>query len=248
MVAGHDINYLASSGVLDIVADSEGRPVIPLNLLADFGGGGLMAAFAIMVALYERESSGRGQSIDLSMLDGTFSLLTHAASLHLARGADLSSGQFFLNGAVPQYGTYRSSDRRWYAVGALEPWFYENLMTASGRPDLADAHDDPGRYDEVRAHLVSWFGARSSEEVESALDGSEVCVNRVRTFPEALELAAERGMMVSVDGIPQMGVAARLSRTPARVRGGAPEPGRDTHAVRNGSGSALQEGAVHEPQ
>lgn len=230
--AGHDINYLAATGVLDIIADRSGRPVLPLNLLADFGGGGLMAAFAIMVALFDREHSGLGQSIDLAMLDGTFSLLTHAASLHLARGADLTPGRFFLSGALPEYDTYRSADGRWFAVGALEPWFYERLMALTGRPDLASAHGDPAGSDEVRRHLTAWFGERDCAQVEAVLAGHEVCVNRVNTLPEALSLARSRGMLVRTeDGVDQMGVAARLSRTSGAVHGGAPRPGRDREAV-----------------
>lgn len=231
-MAGHDLNYLAASGVLHLVADRDGRPVIPLNLLADFGGGGLMAAFAVMVALYERERSGRGQSIDLAMLDGTFSLLTHAASIHLARGSDMAAGQFFLSGALPQYDTYRCHDDRWYAVGALEPWFYTQLMVVTGRPDLQDAYQDDTRGPEVRDHLTSWFGARSSGEVEAAIHGHEVCVNRVNTFEEALEVAESRGMLVPVqDGRLQIGVAPRLSRTPGSASGPVPRPGDDGPAV-----------------
>jgi len=230
--AGHDINYLATSGVLEAIADEDGRPVVPLNLLADFGGGGLMAAFAIMVALVHRNRTGEGQSIDLSMLDGTFSLLTHAASLNLARGADLRAGRFFLSGLLPQYSTYRCSDGRYFAVGALEPWFYERLMSLTGRPDLADAHSEPDRSDGVRDHLTRWFAARDSQQVEADLGDAEVCVNRVNSFAEGLEVAAERGMLAQAeDGVPQMGVAPRLSQTPGRARGRAPEPGRDRAAV-----------------
>lgn len=231
-MAGHDLNYLAASGVLHLVADRDGRPVIPLNLLADFGGGGLMAAFAVMVALFERERSGRGQSIDLAMLDGTFSLLTHAVSIHLARGSDMAAGHFFLSGSLPQYDTYRCSDDRWYAVGALEPWFYNRLMEVTGRPDLQDAYQDDTRAPTVRAHLSSWFGSRGSDEVEAAIRGHEVCVNRVNTFEEALQVAESRGMLVPVqDGRPQIGVAPRLSRTPGSAHGPVPRPGDDGPAV-----------------
>lgn len=230
--SGHDINYLADTGILSIIAGADGTPVLPLNLVADFAGGGLMAAFAILVALREREVSGRGQAIDLGMVDGTLSLLTHAASLRFARGADLRPHQFFLSGSLPHYGTYRCADGRWAAVGSLEPWFFRSLVERTGRPDLGDAHDDPARHDEVRTHLTDWFAARDSATVTAVFADDNPCVNIVRDFDETMAWARERGMLVDLDGVPQVGVAPRFSRTPGSLRGVAPEPGRDDADVR----------------
>lgn len=231
-MAGHDLNYLAMSGALEAIADQDGRPVIPLNLLADFAGGGLMAAYAIMVALLHRERTGQGQSIDLAMLDGTLSILTHAASLHFARGADLRAGHFFLNGGLPQYGTYRSADGRWFAVAALEPWFYETLLNLTGRPDLATTESDEGLAVRVAEHLKQWFGSRDSGSIRAIFAGYDVCVTMVNTFEEALDLAASRGMVISTpDGSRQIGVAPRLSLTPGTVRGVSPQPDHDRDAI-----------------
>lgn len=230
--AGHDINYLADAGILSIIAAADGTPALPLNLVADFAGGGLMAAYAIMVALRHRDVSGQGQVIDLGMIDGTFSLLTHAVSLHFARGADLRPNRYFLSGSLPQYGTYRCADGRFAAVGALEPWFFRRLMAVTGRGDLDGAHDDPTRHDEVREHLRSWFAARDRHEVAAAFADDNPCVNIVRSVEEALELARERGMLLEADGIPQLGVAPRLSATPGTVRTAPPRPGDDSEAIR----------------
>ncbi|OKI63380.1 CaiB/BaiF CoA transferase family protein [Micromonospora sp. CB01531] len=221
--AGHDLNYLALSGMLETMADPTGRPVPPLNLLADFAGGGLMAAYAIMVALLHRERTGVGQEIDLAMLDGAFSLLSHAASLHFARGADLQARRFFLSGQLPQYDSYRSADGSWYAVGALEPWFYERLLQLTGRPDLGNGHAEPELVDHVRRHLEAWFAARTAAEVDAVLGDADVCVTRVRSFAEGMALAERRGVLVRTpDGVSQIGVAARLSATPGSVRSRPP--------------------------
>lgn len=230
--SGHDINYLADAGMLSILAEPDGTPVLPLNVVADFAGGGLMAAFAIMAALRHRDTAGEGQVVDLAMIDGTFSLLTHAASLHYARGADLRPQQFFLSGSLPQYGTYRCSDGRWAAVGSLEPWFFRTLMDTTGRADLGTTHDDPTRYDEVRSHLTAWFAARDSAAVRQAFADDNPCVNIVRTFDEAMDLARSRGVLVDFDGVPQVGIAARLSLTPGSLRTTPPVPGRDGESVR----------------
>lgn len=229
--AGHDINYLAGTGVLELIATAAGRPVSPTNLVADFAGGGLMAAYAIMLALFHRERGGTGQYIDLAMVDGTLSLLTHAASLHFARDADLRGGRYFLSGLLPQYDVYECADGRWMAVGALEPWFYDTLMALTGRVDLAGTHTDQDT-SAVREHLTGWFAARTAAQAEAVFDGHDVCVTLVHTFAEAMRTAEERGMVVRVHpDEPMIGAAPRLSETPAAYWGRPPEVGEHTAEV-----------------
>ena len=230
--SGHDINYLADSGLLSLTAGADGRPVVPQNIVADFAGGGATAAYAILAALYSRERTGRGQLIDLAMVDGTLSLLTYAASLFFARQADLRQGKFFLSGSLPHYGTYACADGRWVAVGSLEPWFFRKLTELTGRPDLGDAHADPARYPEVRTHLTSWFGVRNSDEVEKHFADEDACVTLVRTFEEAMAFAEERGMLQHAWGVPQLASAPRLSATPATLRTSPPVPGRHSGEIR----------------
>lgn len=228
---GHDINYIAEAGILSAIGSRDGRPAIPLNLLADFAGGGLMAAFAIAVALVHRERTGIGQRIDVAMVDGSLSLMTQIAGLTFALGGDLLPGRGPFNGGLPYYDTYRCSDRRWVAVGALEPWFFAELCRATGRPDLEVAWGDEGRFEEIRSHLEGWFGERTLSETMAAVGGGS-CVTPVRTFDEAIDAAAQRGMVVEPDGVRQIGIAPKLSETPGAARRRGPRPDEDGAEIR----------------
>jgi alpha-methylacyl-CoA racemase len=246
--AGHDIDYIARAGVLASISSDGERPAIPLNLIADFAGGGLYAAFAIMVALFHRERTGEGQRIDLAMTDGALSLMTHAAGLWFARGIEPVQGRFFLTGGLPSYDVYRCRDGRWVAVGALERWFLADLCRLTGRPELAEAYERPDLLPEVRAHLERWFAERDGDAALAALGEGATCAAPVLSLPEALEAAEERGMVVRPEGVPQVAAAPRLSATPAVVRSTGPRPGehdaeireelaRDAVPPRDGSGS-----------
>ncbi|TAN34949.1 CoA transferase [bacterium] len=230
--AGHDINFLAYSGLLSCLAGATGRPAIPLNLVADFAGGGLMAALGIMLALFHRQRTGAGQAIDVSMLDGVYSLLAHTASMFFARAMDVRQDRYFLAGGLPHYATYGCRDGRRIALGGLEPWFFEALMDATGRPDLRQADSDPHRHEEVARHLEAWFGQRSGDEAMELLGPLDACIAPVLSFTEAMELAASRGMAGPVDGYPQIGVTPRLSVSPGRAAGRPPRRNADGGEIR----------------
>ncbi len=225
---GHDINYIAEAGILSAIGSPDGRPAIPLNLLADFAGGGLMAAFAIAVALVYRERTGVGQRIDVAMVDGSLSLMTQIAGLTFALGGDLLAGRALFNGGLPYYDIYQCSDGRWVAVGALEPWFFAELCRATGRPDLEAAWGVEGRLEEIRSHLEGWFGERTVDDAMAAV-GSGSCVTPVRTFGEAINAADQRDMVVEFDGVRQIGIAPKLSETPGTARRRGPRP--DEHGA-----------------
>ncbi len=245
---GHDINYIATSGALAASGsdapgpEGPGRPAIPLNLLADFAGGGLMAAFAILAAVVAREGTGRGQYIDLAMSDGVLSLLTAPMAAHFAIGADLAPRSYVLNGGAPYYDVYRAADGRWFSLGAVEPKFFANLCAAVDREDLIPLqnNDDPATRARLRDELSDIFQTRTAEEWFALLNRTDVCAAPVLTPAEA---AADphnraRGMILDVprpDGsgetMRQIGIAAKLGATPGRVRSPAPAPGRDTDAV-----------------
>ena len=229
---GHDINYIAAAGILSAIGSPDGRPAIPLNLLADFAGGSLMAAFAIAVALLHRERSGVGQRVDVAMVDGSLSLMTQIAGLTFALGDDPLSGRFFFSGGLPYYSTYRCSDGRWVAVGALEPWFYAELCQATGRPDLEEAWGQETRFEEIGSHLDRWFRERTLQESMAELAGTACCVTPIRTFTEALDDAEERGMIVQPDGVRQIGIAPRLSETPGSARCRGPRPDEHDDGIR----------------
>ena len=122
-LVGHDINYISIGGALGVIGRPGAAPAIPVNLLADFAGGGLMAAFAICAALLAREHTGRGQAVDIAMSDGVLSLMTQAMTGFFSTGQPLRPGEGFLTGARPWYDTYRCSDDRWFSIGSIEPPF-----------------------------------------------------------------------------------------------------------------------------
>jgi len=230
--AGHDINFLGYSGLLSTFTTRDGEPVIPMNLLGDFGGGGLLAALAIMIALFHRERTGSGQYIDLAMLDGIYSLATHAASMFFARRMPMEGGRYFLSGGLPHYGVYRCADGKHIAVGGLEPWFVDRLMVVTGRQDLVGAHNDVLAYDAMGQHLTHWFRTRTRAEAEATLGPENICATPVLTFEEAMKEGQRRGIVVEVDGVPQVGIAPRLSKTPGRIRTAPPRPGEHTAQIR----------------
>jgi alpha-methylacyl-CoA racemase len=230
--AGHDIDYLALSGVLSVLSSDGERPTVPTNIIADFAGGGLFAAYAIMVALFHRERTGEGQRINISMTDGALSLLTHAAGLWFATGMDTRPRRYFLSGALPQYDVYRCRDGGWMAVGALEPWFLDDLCRLTGRPDLAAASVGEDLRDELRAHLEEWFADRDRDDAAALLAEGSTCAVPVLSLPEALDDARSRSMVLDVEGVPQVGPAPRLSLTPPSARTTGPRPDQHGEAIR----------------
>ena len=239
---GHDINYIATGGALGMIGDyaAAGRPAIPVNIIADFAGGGLMAAFAIVCALQARERTGEGQYIDLGMSDGVLSLITSALAGYEGAGADMSPAAHVLNGGEPHYQVYETSDGRWFSVGSMEPYFYANLCRVLGLEQYIEDQGttDPVRREEIRQALAAAFKVRTADEWHELLNEVDVCAKPVLTLGQALrdEHNLARQMVVEVptpDGgvMRQAGVAPKLSATPGRIRGGAPTRGQDTEAL-----------------
>jgi crotonobetainyl-CoA:carnitine CoA-transferase CaiB-like acyl-CoA transferase len=242
-LVGHDINYIAIGGALGVVGWPGQPPAIPLNLLADFAGGGLYAAFAIVTALMARERTGRGQYIDMAMSDGVLSLLASAAAGVLSGGPPPLPGQHMLNGAVPHYNVYECADGEWFSLGSLEPWFYENLCRAMGREDFAAYEYDPTKHPEIFAHFRAEFKKKTRAEWFEYLSRWDICAAPVLRLDEALNDPHNRarGMVVEVPhptlgAVAQVGIAPKFSETPGRVRSTAPAPGEHTDAVLRGLG------------
>ncbi len=236
---GHDINYIAIGGALGMIGDyaADGRPAIPANIIADFAGGGLMAAFAIVCALQARERTSEGQYIDLGMSDGVLSLITSALAGYEGAGTDMSPAAHVLNGREPYYQVYETSDGRWFSVGSMEPYFYTNLCRALGLERYIDDQGtaDASRREEIRQAFSAAFRARTADEWHQLLNDVDVCAKPVLSLEEALgdEHNIARQMVVEVptpDGsvMRQAGVAPKLSATPGRIRSGAPARGQDT--------------------
>jgi alpha-methylacyl-CoA racemase len=219
---GHDINYIALAGVLHGVGRKETTPTPPSNLVGDFGGGGLLLAFGVMCALFERASSGRGQVVDAAMVDG-------AALLSTFQHGWLEGGQWIdergvniLDGAAPYYDTYETSDGLYIAVGAVEPKFYAAFLERLAVDVDPASQDDRSTWDETRAKIGSAILQRRRDEWCEIFHESESCVTPVLGMREAPHHPHNqaRRTFVDVDGYLQPAPAPRFSRTPA----GRPAP------------------------
>ena len=241
--AGHDINYLGLTGALHAIGPAD-RPVPPLNIGADFGGGSMFLIVGILAALFERGTSGRGQVVDAAMVDGASSLVTMVYGMLGAglwrdrRAANL------LDGGAPFYDTYACADGGHVAVGALEPQFYAALLEGLGLADaLPGAQYDVAHWPEHRRRFTEAFASRTRDEWAAAFEGTDACVTPVLGLEEAPahpHLAA-RGTFVEQDGTALPGPAPRFSRTPGAVRCAARRPGADTRAVLSDWGFSADE-------
>ncbi|MCU1602239.1 MAG: Alpha-methylacyl-CoA racemase [Frankiales bacterium] len=228
--AGHDLGYIARTGALHASGqDPEGPPSFAANLLGDFGGGGLLVAFGICAALVERATSGRGQVVDAAIVDGVATLMAMPwmmASWGVWRD---ERGTNELDGGAPYYGVYETADRKWVAVGALEPQFYAALLAGLELSD-APSREDPSNWPALRELFTARFRQRTRNEWASHFAGKEACVEPVLSMTEAVtdpHLAA-RGTYAVVDGHPQPAPAPRFSRTPGALSTPPPAPGADT--------------------
>lgn len=218
--AGHDLNYVALSGMLHAMGDADRPPAPPLNLAGDFGGGGMMLAFGVVCALLEARTSGRGQVVDAAMTDGAallgamiYGLRAHG-SWSAARGANL------LDGGAPFYATYACADGKFIAVGAIEPQFYAQLLALTGASDPAFARQwDSDGWPALKARFAALFATRARDAWCALLEGTDVCFAPVLDMDEAPRHPhnAARGTFVDVDGVTQPAPAPRFSRTPGQA-------------------------------
>jgi alpha-methylacyl-CoA racemase len=222
MAAGHDLNYIALTGVLHAIGSGGadgGRPVPPLNLVGDYGGGALYLAFGIMAALYERQRSGRGQVVDAAMVDGAASLASIFYGLSAAGTWDAGvRGANLLDGGAPFYDSYETADGRHVALGALEPKFFATLATAIGLDErFVKRQYDRRLWPEMRAAMAAIMRQRTRDEWCAVLEGTDACFAPVLRFDEAPlhRHARERGAFVEIDGVVQPAPAPRFDRTPA---------------------------------
>jgi alpha-methylacyl-CoA racemase len=232
--AGHDIDYIALSGALAPVGRAGERPVPPLNLVGDFGGGGMLLAVGVLAALVERGRSGRGQVIDAAMVDGS-ALLT--SFIHGLRAAGLWSderGTNLLDSGAPFYDTYATADGGHVAVGALEPQFYAALLDGLGLADagLPAQHDRSG-WPELRRRLTEVFAQRTRDEWAQVFTGTDACVAPVLGLGEAAghPHAVARASFIEVGGLTQPAPAPRFARSATGIPAPPPRPGADTDPV-----------------
>ena len=232
--AGHDIDYIGISGALGPIGRAGQRPVPPLNLVGDFGGGGMLLAVGILAALVERERSGLGQVVDAAMVDGS-ALLTSFIYGMLATGTWLDRrGSNMLDGGAPWYDTYETADGGHVAVGAIEPQFYAALLDGLGLAgaDLPDQLD-PACWPELRRRFAEVFATRSRDEWTEVFAGTDACVAPVLSLAEAPQHphALARNAFIEVGGITQPAPAPRFGRSAAGHPAPPPRPGADTDRV-----------------
>lgn len=223
--AGHDINYLAASGALDAIGRRGDPPAIPLNLVGDYGAGGMLLLYGVVLALYEREGSGAGQIVDAAMIDGLALMMGEYASLLHAGRWNLERGTNEANSGAHYYDAYATADGRFVAVGAIEPAFYRELVTRLGIADLPHAVDDPAHWPELKARLAEVFATQPREVWTKLFADSDACVTPVLTLEEVErdEHHLRRGTLVEVGGRLQPAPAPRLSRTPGVLKHRIPD-------------------------
>lgn len=220
MTAGHDINYIAVTGALAAIGSREAGPTVPLNLIGDFGGGGMLLAFGLVCGMLEAGRSGKGQVVDAAMTEGASLLMATTFGQYGAGRWKLERHANLLDGGAHFYSTYRCADDKWVAVGAIEPQFYAALMQGLGldRARFEPQHDR-SRWPAWKARLAEVFASRTRDEWVAIMEGSDACVSPVLDMAEALEHPHNqaRQTFIEVDGIRQPAPAPRFSRTVARV-------------------------------
>ena len=232
--AGHDINYISLAGALAHFGRVGAPPTPPLNMVGDYGGGGMFLAFGVVCALFEARGSGQGQVVDAAMVDGATYLM---GAMWGMRGMGLFSeerGTNLLDTGSPYYEVYETADGEWVSVGSIEPQFYAELLELTGvRHDDLPAQNDRAGWPVLRERLTEVFKSKTRAEWTALMEGSDVCFAPVLPMSEARAHphVVARGSIVEHDGMDQPAPAPRFSRTEVEIAGEARLPGDDTEAV-----------------
>ncbi|MHB1427564.1 MAG: CaiB/BaiF CoA transferase family protein [Rhodocyclaceae bacterium] len=237
--AGHDLNYIATSGVLDQIGTKDGAPAIPNLQIGDLLGGALTAVMGILAAVIGARATGAGRYVDVAMTDATFAHAYTGLLSVLARGQTLPRGMDDLNGGLPGYGLYRTQDSRYMAVGALEPKFWQVFCDAIGRPDLKPfglARDADGA--RTRRELETLFASQPLAHWAAQFESVDCGVTPVLSFEEAMEnpQLRARGMLPEIDGLQQFAPPLKMSGLEFAVRSPAPKVGADGTALLRAAG------------
>jgi alpha-methylacyl-CoA racemase len=242
--AGHDINYIALSGALHAIGPRDGKPIPPLNLVGDFGGGALYLALGVLSALYERVTSGKGQVVDAAMVDGAASLMTMFCGMMSANQWLNQRGANVLDSGAPWYDTYECKDGEFIAVGAIEEKFFNDLIVGLGLdPAKTPVRSCRENWDLLRVLFAKRFMTKTRDEWCALMEGSDICFAPVLSFNDAAQHPhnVARETFVVHDGIVQPAPAPRFSRTPGRI---------STPPCNRGEGGAavLQDWGVQRPE
>ncbi|HET7657786.1 MAG TPA: CaiB/BaiF CoA-transferase family protein [Bacillales bacterium] len=242
--AGHDLNFIGLSGLLDLLKGNDGRPVLTPVQMADLCGGAFPAAVGILLALIERERSGRGQYIDISMLDGVISLLQTTLPDYLETGKLPKHDEGPLTGGKACYGVYETKDGRFLAVAALEKKFWRSFCNTIEREDLIDLHEAPLReQNKMKADIQSVIEQRALSDWMDAFSGMDACVTPVSQLNEAVcdSHIQAREMILPKDGLHYISTSIKLSETPSGIRFAAPKLGQHTEELLEEIGLSREE-------
>jgi alpha-methylacyl-CoA racemase len=223
--AGHDINYIALAGVLHAFGRKGEAPVPPLNLIGDFGGGGMLLAFGVACGLIEAARSGRGQVIDAAMVEGASLLAAMFAGFLATKSWSEERGTNILDTGAPWYNVYETKDGKYVSIGSIEGRFYEDLVRRLGVPDLGQ--HERSRWPEMHSLFSKTFRSKTREEWCKVFEGSDACFAPVLSWSEARRDPHNRSRksFLEVAGVEQPAPAPRFSRTPGAVRRAPPERG-----------------------
>jgi len=242
--AGHDINYIALSGALHTIGREGQKPVPPLNLVGDFGGGGMLLAFGMVCALYEARKSGQGQVVDAAMTDGSATLMTMIHGLKAAGIWTDKPGTNLLDTGAHFYDTYETADDKFIAIGAIEPQFYALLLKLAeiDDPDFQNQLDH-SRWPQLKEKLSLVFKTKTREQWCEIMEGSDICFAPVLSMTEAPDHPHNQHRKTFIDhnGVIQPAPAPRFSRTVPEIKSPPPTPGQDTESVLSEFGFTHQE-------
>src|SRR5271167_961337 len=229
--AGHDINYIALSGALHSIGRRGEAPVPPLNLIGDFGGGALYLAFGLVAGLLEAQKSGKGQVIDVSMVDGAASLMSAIYGMHGSGFWTDERGANVLDTGAHYYDVYETSDGKYVSIGSIEGKFYDELLRLSGlkKEELAPQNDRKA-WPQMKERVATLFRTKTRDEWCKIMEGSDICFAPVLSMAEAPNHPHNklRGTFVEENGVTQPGPAPRFSRTPSKIQRPPARPGEHT--------------------
>ncbi|MEV5509970.1 CaiB/BaiF CoA transferase family protein [Streptomyces orinoci] len=247
--AGHDLGYIAVTGALGLTGDPEGPPYAPANLLGDYAGGSLYLVIGVLAALHHARTTGTGQVVDAAIVDGTAHLTAMLHGMLAAGGWQDRRGANLLDGGAPFYGTYRTADGQYMAVGALEERFWAEFTARLGIGHLTAARSDPARWPELRTAIAERFARHTRDHWTEVFAGSDACVAPVLSLREAPHHPhlAERGTFAEHQGITQPAPAPRFSVTPGALRRPPAQPGAHNAEVARDWGAGIPQQKGQQP-
>tara|TARA_R110000824_G_scaffold155226_1_gene327516 strand:- start:63588 stop:64718 length:1131 start_codon:yes stop_codon:yes gene_type:complete len=232
--AGHDINYISITGALHAIGRPGEKPVPPLNLVGDFGGGALYLAMGMLAALVEAQKSGKGQVVDTAMTDGAASLMTMFYGFTASGMWKEPHGTNMLDGGAHFYDTYETKDGKWISIGSIEPQFYAILREKAGlSEDIWDQQMDGSKWPEMKTKIEAVFKTKTRDDWCAIMENTDICFAPVLSITEAKDHQhnKDRQTIVEIDGVAQPNIAPRFSRTVSKINGPIPNVGEQNEDV-----------------